>query len=184
MQAWFLLPLLLLAPRTAVLPRRAMIATALCIFVATVLVVAAAPVIAWRYHTHGVGQDREYSHLLATEVTREWRDHFSTRLGIITGDQNLAAAVSFYGADHPDFVFVVGLWTAPWVTEERVAHEGAAIVCRADDRSLCVQGAQSLGATDKVLQKTEITLASHFVGSTTRPRKFLIWLVPPGSLAR
>ena len=29
------------------------------------------------------------------------------------------------------------------------------------------------------LQKTEITLANHFLGSTTRPEKFLIWLVPP-----
>ena len=35
MQAWFLLPILLLAPRSAVLPRRAMITTAICVFVAT-----------------------------------------------------------------------------------------------------------------------------------------------------
>ena len=29
-----------------------------------------------------------------------------------------------------------GLWTAPWITPERIAREGAAIVCRADDQSL------------------------------------------------
>jgi hypothetical protein len=181
MQAWFLLPILLLAPPSAVLPRRAMIVTALCVLVATILVVAAAPLVAWRYHTHGVGQDREYSHLLATQVTREWRNRFRTRLGIITGDQNLAGAASFYSADHPDFVFVVGLWTAPWITPERITREGAAIVCRADDQSLCLYGARALGVTDQVLQKTEITLASHFLGSTTRPDKFLIWLLPPGN---
>jgi hypothetical protein len=182
MQAWFLLPILLLAPPSAVLPRRAMIVTAICVFVATALIVAAAPLVAWRYHTRGVGQDREYSHLLATEVTREWRERYRTRLGIITGDQNLAAAASFYSPDHPDFVFVVGLWTSPWVTPERIAREGAVILCRADDQSRCAQGAQTLGASDPVLQKVEITLASHFLGSTTRPDKFLIWLVPPGAL--
>lgn len=181
MQAWFLLPILLLAPRTAVLPRPAMIVTAICVFVATVVVIAAAPAIAWRYHTHGVGQDREYSHLLATEVTRAWRERFGTRFSIVTGDQNLAGAASFYSSDHPDFVFVVGLWTAPWITPERVAREGAAILCRADNPSLCQQGAQTLGATDPMLHKSEITLASHFLGSTTRPEKFLMWLVPPGS---
>ena len=181
MQAWFLLPILLLAPQSAVLPRRAMVVTAICIFVATVIVVAAAPVVAWRYHIHGVGQDREYSHLLATEVTREWHARFRTRLSIITGDQNLAGAASFYSPDHPDFVFVVGLWTSPWITPERIAHEGATILCRADDQSLCVQGALTLGVSDQRLQKTEITLASHFLGSTTRPDKFLIWLLPPGA---
>jgi 4-amino-4-deoxy-L-arabinose transferase-like glycosyltransferase len=181
MPAWFLLPILLLAPQSAALPRRAVIVTAIWVFVATVVVVAAAPLVAWRYHTHGIGQDREYSHLLAAEVTREWRQRFRTRLAIVTGEQNLAGAASFYSGDYPDFVFVVGLWTAPWVTPERVARTGAAILCRADDPSPCLQGAQTLGAADQALQKIEITLASHFLGSTTRPSKFLIWLLPPGS---
>lgn len=179
MQAWFLLPILLLAPRSAILPRRAMVVTALGVLVATLLVLAAAPVIAWRYHTHGIGQDRAYTHLLAAHVSREWHERFATPLRIVSGEQDLASAVSFYGADHPDFVFVAGLWTAPWVTPERIAREGAALLCRAEDLAPCVQGAQTLGAADAMLAKTTITLASQFLGSSTRPRKFELWFLPP-----
>jgi hypothetical protein len=70
------------------------------------------------------------------------------------------------------------------VTPERVAREGAAIVCRAADTGYCVQAAQTLGTNDQNLQKTEITIANHFLGSTTRPDKFLIWLVPPAGSTR
>lgn len=181
MQAWFLLPILLLAPPSAVLPHRTMITTAICVAAATLAIVAAAPLVAWRYHADGIGHSREYSHLLATEVTREWRGRFRTPLRIVTGDENLAGAATFYSPDHPDHVFVVGLWTAPWVTPERLAREGAAILCRADEQAYCVQGMQTLRASEQALQKTEITLASHFLGSTTRPEKFLLWLVPPAT---
>lgn len=179
MQAWFLLPILLLAPRSAILPHRAMVTTALCVFVATVVVVMTAPLIAWRYHTHGIGQGRQYTHLLAAEVAGEWRRRFGTPLRIVSGELDLASAVSFYDAGHPDFVFVTGLWTAPWVTAERVAREGAAIVCWARDPSLCEQAVLILGAADRPVQKTAVTVASHYLGSTTMPEKFLMWFVPP-----
>jgi hypothetical protein len=179
MQAWFLLPIILLAPASAVLSHRAMIITAICVLAATIVIVAAAPAIAWRYHACGIGHSREYSHALATEVTREWRKRFGTPLPIVTGDENLALAATFYSDDHPDFVFVVGLWTAPWVSPERLTRDGAAIVCRADDQGYCLQAVQTLRASEPALQKIEITLASHFLGSTTRPEKFLMWLVPP-----
>ncbi len=179
MQAWFLLPILLLAPPSAVLIRRALITTAICIAAATIVVITAAPIIAWSYHANGIGQSREYSHSLATELTREWRSRYGTRLSIVTGDENLAGGAAFYSQDHPDLVFVVGLWTTPWVTPERIAREGAAILCRAADPAACIQGLQTLGVPEAVLQKSEITLANHFLGSTTRPEKFLIWLVPP-----
>jgi 4-amino-4-deoxy-L-arabinose transferase-like glycosyltransferase len=179
MQAWFLLPILLLAPPSAALSRRAAITTAICVFAATLVVLAAAPVLAWRYHAEGIGHSREYAHSLATELTREWRSRYGSRLSIVTGDEALAGATSFYSPDHPDFVFVAGLWTAPWVTTDRIAREGAAIVCRAADPAYCRQAVSILGVSEQTLQKTEITLARHFVGSTTRPEKFLIWLVPP-----
>jgi 4-amino-4-deoxy-L-arabinose transferase-like glycosyltransferase len=179
MQAWFLLPILLLAPRPAVLPRRAMILTATCVFLATVTLAAAAPLIAWRYHTDGIGQDRAYAHLLASETAREWRERFDTKLNIVTGEPNLASAATFYSSGHPDYVPVVGLPTSPWVTTRRLASEGAAILCRADERIACEWGARALGTPEQALQKTEITLASHYLGSTTRPQKFLMWFLPP-----
>jgi len=184
MQAWFLLPILLLAPPSVTLPRRALLTTAIVVAATTLVVLAASPIIAWRYHTHGIGDSREHSDGLASELTRLWRDRFKAPLSIVTGDERLAGAATFYSADHPDFVFVVGLWTSPWVTAERVTREGAAIVCRAVDQGYCIQAAQTLGASEQMLQKTEITLANHFLGSTTRPDKFLIWLVPPAGLPR
>jgi hypothetical protein len=179
MQAWLLLPILLLAPTSAVLSHRATITTAICVFAATLVIIATAPVLAWRYHAEGIGHSREYTHSLATELTREWRSRYGGRLSIVTGDEALAGAASFYSPDHPDFIFVAGLWTAPWVTADRVAREGAAIVCRAAEPAYCRQAVNILGTSEQALQKTEITLARHFVGSTTRPEKFLIWLVPP-----
>jgi 4-amino-4-deoxy-L-arabinose transferase-like glycosyltransferase len=179
MQAWFLLPILLLVPASAVLTHRAMITTAICMAVATIVIIVVAPMIAWSYHANGIGQSREYSQSLATELTREWRSRYGTRLSIVTGDENLAGGAAFYSPDHPDSVFLVGLWTTPWVTPERIAREGTAILCRAVDPAACIQGLQTLAVPDAVVQRTEITLANHFLGSTTRPEKFLIWLVPP-----
>ncbi len=179
MQAWFLLPILLLAPRSAVLPRDTMIATAICIFMATIAIVAAAPIIAWRYQPDGIRQDRSYSHLLAAEVTRKWRGRFGTKLSIVTGEPGIASATTFYSSEHPDFLAAADLWASPWVTAERAANEGAAIVCRADQQIACEWGVRALGATAQALHKTEITLASHYLGSTTRPQKFLMWFLPP-----
>lgn len=179
MQAWFLLPILLLMPASVRLPHRAVITTAIGVAAATIVIILAAPVIAWTYHANGIGQSREYTHSLASELTREWRSRYGTRLSIVTGDENLAGGAAFYSPDHPDSVFVVGLWTTPWVTPARVAREGSAILCRASDPAACIQGLQTLGVPEATLQKTEITLANHFLGSTTRPEKFLIWLVPP-----
>ena len=181
MQGWFLLPILLLAPSSAVLSHRAMITTAICLATATIAIIAAAPAIAWHYHADGIGESREHSHSLATEVTREWRSRYGTRLSIVTGDEKLAGAATFYSPDHPDSLFLVGLWTTPWVTPERIAREGSMILCRANDQAACIQAQQTLGVTEQILQKTEITIASHFLGSTTRPEKFLIWLVPPNA---
>lgn len=184
MQAWFLLPIVLLAPPSALLPRRAMLTTALGVFAVTLAILAASPVIAWRYHTEGIGDNREHSDALAAELTRIWRERFKTPLAIVTGDERLSGAATFYSTDHPDFVFVVGLWTSPWVTPERIAREGTAIVCRAADRGHCIQAAQTLRVDEQTLQKMEITIANHYLGSTTRPEKFEIWFVPPASLAR
>jgi hypothetical protein len=100
---YFIVPIALMAllPRLAV-RRRAVARLAAATAVLVTLYVAAAPIFAWAIFVTYPGYDAfAPTSELAREVTRLWRERFSTPLPIVAGTFGLAAPVVFYSPDHP-----------------------------------------------------------------------------------
>jgi 4-amino-4-deoxy-L-arabinose transferase-like glycosyltransferase len=181
-QAWFLLPIILLAPNAVLLPRRTAIGVAIFVLAIAAVVTAASPGIAWIHHFRTDEESRAYYRLTSEEITTAWRRLTGTPLRIVLGDQNFAAAASFYSPDHPDSIPGFELWRAPWVNEARLQREGFAVICRDDDAG-CVAAALRLTAGNSLTQRREIEVPNRYLGHTSATKKFLILLVPPRASA-
>jgi 4-amino-4-deoxy-L-arabinose transferase-like glycosyltransferase len=176
MQAWFLLPIVLLAPANAVVPRLRAASVAAVVLAITALALLAAPVVAWTKHKSGAKQGQEYFRSLGEEVTREWRHHTQRPLTIVTGDINIVGAVTFYSPDHPDSVPDFDLKAAPWVTPERLKREGYAVVC---DNPGCVGSAEHwISAAPQAIRR-ELELSRRYLGQQGNTARFFIVIVPP-----
>jgi 4-amino-4-deoxy-L-arabinose transferase-like glycosyltransferase len=183
MPAYFLLPVVLLAPPSAVLTRRAAVFVALGVLAFTaVAVLAIAPARAWINFRNGASDDRGFSRKLSEEVTRAWRTSIGRPLTIVLGDSKLNTAVAFYSPDHPDAVPQYNFSAAPWVTPERLAAEGWAAVCRAEDAA-CLAPAERLSAHEPRARRSTVEIVPRFLGYAGTPARFTIVIVPPRSFA-
>jgi hypothetical protein len=179
--AWFLLPVVLLRPKTAVLTRMAAIRITALVAMATIATLAAAPLLAWRGHHEGTADGREYYRLVEAEVTRAWHLATGQPLRFVTGSPELAAAVSFYSPDHPDTVQVVetGAAGAP-VMLDKLARDGFVVICRADDET-CVNAAKQQTAGKSNVQFITYSTINRYLGKPGRMGRFLFILAPPES---
>ena len=74
MQAWFLLPVLLLAPESVRLTRAAAVRVAGAVAVFTLAAVLISPAMALLKHRQPTNDGRAYYSLVADELTRRWRE--------------------------------------------------------------------------------------------------------------
>ena len=178
MEAWFLLPIILLAPTTVVLLRRNAVRVAFFVLVLTAVMLVVAPLIAWTRHTRDDQQGRSFYRLVSDEIMREWRRHTDRPLTIVMGDLNTVPAVSFYTTDHPDSVPDFVLRVVPWVTAERLKREGWAMVCRQDD-VLCVSEAVRRSSVEPRAGRSDIEVARRYLGKFGKSERFMLIIVPP-----
>jgi len=178
MQAWFLLPIVLLRPDGIEVGRTAAIGVAATVAGITLASLLAAPLLAWRYHTDGTKEGREYYKLVSDEVTRSWHAATGEPLKIVMGDFFLVAATTFYSADHPDSVPNFVPITAPWVTPNRLDREGWAAICAAKDQN-CIDGARRAAANKKGVSFSEYRPVSRFLGTEGKLGQFIFVFVPP-----
>jgi hypothetical protein len=96
MQAWFLLPIVLLSPSGVTVPRRRAewVAAGVAAVAAAALLVS--PALAWFYHLSGLRQDRAYFSAVSDELTRQWRGATDRPLPIVLGTTDLAPSTTFY----------------------------------------------------------------------------------------
>ena len=176
MSAWFLLPILLLAPPAVTVSRRAATGIAALVAAITLGALVASPAIAWlRFVSE---HDRLYFRLLADAAGTRWQAATGRPLSIVAGDPDLAAATTFYAASHPDALPFSDLKTAPWITPSRLAAEGWIALCKARDHN-CLDGALRLAGERSDLVRTDIELVAHFAGRSSAPGNFTLLLVPP-----
>jgi 4-amino-4-deoxy-L-arabinose transferase-like glycosyltransferase len=183
MSAWFLLPIILLAPVEAKVARLDAVRLAiavLCISLATLL---AAPAVAWaRFTQEQAKSQRAHYADVSLEMTQAWRRTTQQPLTIVTGDFNFANAVTFYSPDHPQH------WTAsaphwtPWISEQQRTREGWAAICPVDDGG-CEQHARQLAGDARVV-RLEHEHSASFLGHRGPPVRFVFLLVPPRRQAR
>jgi 4-amino-4-deoxy-L-arabinose transferase-like glycosyltransferase len=177
MPAWFLLPILLLAPPAVVLGRPAAIGVAALVAVITLGALLAAPALAWVRHIDGTKEGRSYFRLLAAEATARWQSATGRPLSIVAGDPLLAVAITFYAASHPDSLPSSNLETAPWITPARLAREGWVAVCKTGDDD-CLDAALRLAGARPDAVRADVQLVPRFMGVTGPPQTFTLLLVP------
>ena len=181
MSTWFLLPTVLLRPKAAEFTRVAAIRLTALVAMITIGSLAAAPWLAWRKHVDGTPEGREYYRLVSAEITNAWHLATGLPLRIILGNADLASAVTFYSLDHPDSMpgFETGAAT-PWITPERLAADGWAAICNADDEK-CVEGARQRAAGKSNVQFITYSTISRYLGKPGRLGRFFFILAAPES---
>jgi Dolichyl-phosphate-mannose-protein mannosyltransferase len=176
MQAWFLLPILLLAPAAAVLRRPAAIGVAALVASATLGALLASPVLAWIRHVNGTKEARSYYRLLAAEATARFQSATGRPLSIVAGEG--AVAVTFYAPSHPDALFGPDLRTAPWITPSRLAQEGWVAICKSGDND-CLDLPRQISGERPDMIRADVELVPRFLGVDGPPQTFTLLIVPP-----
>ena len=181
MSAWFLLPIVLLRPKAADLTRVAAIRITALVATITISALAAAPWLAWRKHVDGTKEGREYDRLVSAEITNAWHTATGLPLKIVMGNPDLASAMTFYSPDHPDSMpgFEIGA-AAPWITPDRLAEDGWAAICNADDEN-CVETARHHAADKPNVQFVTYSTLSRYLDKPGKLGRFFFILAAPQS---
>ncbi len=113
------------------------------------------------------------------------------------GDRALASAVTFYSPDHPDAMpgfappspnpppiaaegKAEGRKAAGWITPERLAQDGWAAICSADDEK-CVEGARQRAAGKSNVQFITYSTINRYLGKGGKLGRFFFILAAPES---
>ena len=181
MPAWFLLPIVLLKPNAAEFTRVAAIRITALVAMVTIGALIAAPWLAWRRHVDGTPEGREYYRAVSAEMTSTWHLATGLPLRIVMGNLHLASAVTFYSPDHPDSMpgFEAGA-AAPWITPDRIAADGWAAICNADDER-CIEGARRAAAGKPNIQLITYSTINRYLGKPGRLGRFFFVLAAPES---
>jgi hypothetical protein len=185
----FLLPIILLRPKAAELTRVAAIRITALVAAITILTLAAAPWLAQRMHAEGTAEGREYYRLVSGEITNAWHLGTGLPLRIVMGDRDLASAVSFYSPDHPDVIAGFETSSPPspasgggkgggWITPDRLAQDGWAAICNADDEK-CVAAARERAAGKSNVQFITYSTMSRYLGKAGKLGRFFFILAAP-----
>jgi 4-amino-4-deoxy-L-arabinose transferase-like glycosyltransferase len=179
MSAWFLLPIVLLAPARITVTHAATMRVALAVIIVTAVAFVAAPVVAWHNFAAEAPSGNAYCRVAADELTRAWRAATGRPLTLVVGNGALSWGATVYSPDHPDSA-PDHLWPKPppWITDARRAREGFAVVCFADEGA-CVDAADRKTAGWAGVVRVEKELTVSFFGLTSATAKVVFALVPP-----
>jgi 4-amino-4-deoxy-L-arabinose transferase-like glycosyltransferase len=178
MSAWFLLPVVLLAPDRAELPRQRAVYAAMPVVAITAGALVAAPAVAWANHNRVTADHRAYYRLLSEALVRQWREVSSRPLTIAMTTIELAPSITFYHPDHPDSAPDFDLRAAPWITPERMRREGFAAACPSNDTN-CRRGIERLTSGASGVRRSEIEVTRSYLGRPGTSARFFLILVPP-----
>jgi hypothetical protein len=144
----------------------------------TLVIVACSPLVAFTILKVGVENNAAYARLAADAAQREWHETTDHPLRLLAGSFALASAAAFYIADQPSTYADFSPYLSPWVDDARLAQEGVAIICTADDQD-CLKGMDALVARGPDGRRRDVTLTRHWLGFESAPRDFVIATIPP-----
>jgi 4-amino-4-deoxy-L-arabinose transferase-like glycosyltransferase len=181
-----LLPVMMLASPRVVLPRVALVRLAAIVTAITLLALVASPIAALTILMRGVENDAAYTKLAAEAIEKEWHQTTNSPLRLVAGPFALVDSAAFYMIDKPSTYADFGSDTytsfspylSPWVSEARIAREGIAIVCEAEDHH-CLSDMSKFVAGGPPGRRSEVTLTRHWLGLAGSAKRFVIATVPP-----
>ncbi len=181
-----LLPVMMLASPLVLITASAARLIAVCAVTYTLAALIASPVVALVLLKRGVENDAAYTRLAAMAAEREWRATTSAPLHLVAGTFAVANSAAFYLSDKPSsyedfgdgYYSAISEYLSPWVTGARIAREGIAIICDADD-DRCLADMDKLTAAGPAGRRGEVVLTRHWLGLASAPKRFVIATVPP-----
>jgi hypothetical protein len=184
--AFNLVPVMMLASPLVVVSRITLMRLAAIVTAITLIAVAMSPLVALTILKRGVENNAAYAKLSAVAIEDEWRQTTDAPLRLVAGPFALVDSAAFYMRDKPSTYANIGdnffssfsSRLSPWVTEARIADQGIAIICPADE-SVCLKDMNKLTAGRPAGRHSEVTLTRHWLGLTGGTRRFVIATVPP-----
>ena len=173
-----LMPVMMLASPLVLVSRLAVQRLAAIVTLMTILIVAASPLVALALLKRGVENNAAYARLTAEAVEREWHETSDAPLRLVAGPFTLVSSAAFYMADRPSTYADFNGYLSPWATPERIAQDGMAVVCPADDAP-CLAAMTKLTTAGPAGKRSEVTLTRHWLGLTSRPKSFVVATIPP-----
>jgi 4-amino-4-deoxy-L-arabinose transferase-like glycosyltransferase len=173
---WSMLPALLLSAPGLQTTRRAAAGALAAACVVPLVAILLSPAIAYVIHRDGVPNHAAHYRLLAAAVETAWRDTTPAPLRLFGSETNIANGAGFYLRGKPLRIDIGGPQDTPWADEARIAREGIALACAADD-AICMHFlARYAGDAAK---RSEAMLSRSYLGVADTPVRYAIAVVPP-----
>src|SRR5262245_17443271 len=152
-----LLPVMMLASPLVVFTRDAAIKLAVGVTIFTLGVVAVSPIVAAVILKRGVENYAAYGRQLAEAAEHEWRATSERPLKIVAGPFTIVNTAAFYVRDNPTTYADFSRYLSPDVDEERIAREGAVVVCPVSD-AWCMRNFETMVARAPGGRRVELSL--------------------------
>jgi hypothetical protein len=178
MSAWSLLPVVLLSSPLVRISHRHVVSVVVAAIAFPFVMMALAPAIAFAIHRNGVAPGAEHSALLAEPVEQLWRANSNQPLRVFDGYGDFGYGVAFYLPSHSLVVNMLDGRPHPDL-DERVARDGIAMVCPADQVA-CVTAldARVILAGARAKRRT-VDLTRTYFGAAGVTRRYVIAVIPP-----
>jgi hypothetical protein len=179
MPALTLLPVVVLSSPQLKITREALARLVTLSLAFPAVMLAAAPAVALAIHRAGLEHHAAHYRLLAQAVEQAWRATSAQPLKLVGSDTNLVNGVLFYLSSEPSTDDLLGPRQTPWVDAARIARQGIAMFCAADEPA-CVNAADALAAQGPKGRRVELEITRSYLGFAGAPQRYVIETIPPG----
>jgi 4-amino-4-deoxy-L-arabinose transferase-like glycosyltransferase len=173
---WSMLPALLLSARGLQTTRSAAAGVLAVACAVPLIAIVLSPAIAYVIHRDGVPNHASHYRLIAGAVEKAWRDVTPAPLRLFGSETNVVNGAGFYLRGKPLRIDIGGPQDTPWADDARIAREGIALVCAADD-AICMHFLSRYAGS--AARRSAVTLSRSYFGIADAPTRYAIAIVPP-----
>jgi hypothetical protein len=175
--AMTLLPVVLLSSPLVAMSRLAAVRLLALAVVFPLSALAVSPLAALGVHLNSVPEHASDYRAVAAAVERVWRAQTDKPLRII-GSNTFVNGIVFYFKDQPSTFDIDNPKQTPWVSDERIRREGAALVCP-ETEAFCMLALGGFAAHFPVVADEDAVVSRRFFGIATPPERYEIIVIPP-----
>jgi len=176
--AMTLLPVVLLSSPLVAISRLAAIRLLALAVAFPLIMLAVSPLVALGVQLNGVPEHGSDYRAVAQAVERVWRAHTDMPLRIV-GSTTFVNGIVFYFKDQPWTFDIDDPKLTPWVGDDRIQREGAAIICPETD-AFCMRALGGYAAHFPVVADEDAVVSRRFFGFASPPERYEIIVIPPG----
>jgi 4-amino-4-deoxy-L-arabinose transferase-like glycosyltransferase len=143
------------------------------------IVLLSSPLVALGVQLSGVPEHGSDYRAVAAAVERAWRAQTDRPLRIV-GSNTFVNGIVFYFENQPATFDIDNPKQTPWVSDDRIRREGAAMVCPETD-AFCMRALGGYAAYFPVVADEDAVVSRRFFGFASPPERYEIIVIPPGA---